>query len=375
MERLHTQERNNWKKSLENKGFGYHSLDGIPYWNEGAYYKFSSDEIDEIEIATNELWDMCLEAVQHIIDNKLYSKLGIPSDAIPLIEKSWEEDAPSIYGRFDLAMNNGQIKMLEFNADTPTSLFEAGVIQWFWLQDKFPKSDQFNSIHEALIEYWKFLKNYLNPGKLHFSCLRDSLEDLTNVEYLRDCAIQAGINTEFLLIDEIGWADDENIFVDNNNERINNIFKLYAWEWLMEDSFSKNLNIDKNCLWIEPAWKMILSNKAILPILWELFPNNKYLLPSYFNSNGLSSYVKKPYLSREGANVEIIKDSSVVAMSLGSYGKEGYIFQQYFELPNFNGFYPIIGSWVIGQKSVGIGIRESKSIITDNMSMFVPHIF
>jgi glutathionylspermidine synthase len=82
--------------------------------------------------------------------------------------------------------------MLEFNADTPTSLYEAGIVQWFWLQDFDRNSDQFNSVHEKLIAYWKYLKTYLNPGIVHFTCLKETLEDLTNVEYMRDCAIQAG---------------------------------------------------------------------------------------------------------------------------------------------------------------------------------------
>ena len=126
------------------------------------------------------------------MDNKLYSKFHIPESYIPYIEKTWNEDVPSIYGRFDLCYKNGKIKMLEFNADTPTSLYEAGIVQWFWLQDFDKNKDQFNSIHEKLIAYWKYLKVYLQPGKLHFTCLKETLEDLTNTEYMRDCAIQAG---------------------------------------------------------------------------------------------------------------------------------------------------------------------------------------
>jgi glutathionylspermidine synthase len=309
------------------------------------------------------------------MDNNLYSQFGIPENYVKYIEKSWTEDHPAIYGRFDFCYKNGQIKMLEFNADTPTSLYEAGIVQWFWLHDFDNNKDQFNSIHEKLIAYWKYLSTYLQPGTLHFTCLKETLEDLTNTEYMRDCAIQAGLETKLVFIDDIGWDEDLKIFRDLEDKPIKNVFKLYPWEWLMTDEFGKHILEDTNrTLWIEPSWKMLLSNKAILPILWELYPDCPYLLPSYFESDKLLNYVKKPILSREGANIEIVQNNSTVQKTGGQYGKEGYIYQELFTLPEFDGNYPVIGSWVIGQEPAGMGIREAKGLVTDNVSRFVPHI-
>ncbi|RYE13603.1 MAG: glutathionylspermidine synthase family protein, partial [Sphingobacteriales bacterium] len=144
MERIKTAPRHNWQAAIEKLGFGYHSTEGA-YWDETAYYRFSLQEIEAIERATTTLWDLCLAAVQHVIDNKLYSRMNIPESFIPYIEKTWNEEHPSIYGRFDLCYKKGKIKMLEFNADTPTSLYEAGLVQWFWLQDVAKDKDQFNS--------------------------------------------------------------------------------------------------------------------------------------------------------------------------------------------------------------------------------------
>ena len=374
MKRIAIQPRNNWQNEVEKLGFGFHSTN-IPYWKEDAYYSFSLDEILQIEQATIELWDLCLGAVQHIIDNNLYHQFAIPQNFIPLIEKSWIEDAPAIYGRFDFCYKNGEIKLLEFNADTPTSLYEAGIVQWFWLQDFDKNKDQFNSIHEKLITYWKHLKPYLNEGTLHFTCLKETLEDLTNTEYIRDCAIQTGLDTKLVFIDDIGWDVELNIFVDLEGEPIKNMFKLYPWEWMVKDDFGEHILADKNkTLWIEPAWKMLLSNKAILPILWELYPNCKYLLPCYFDAERLTkNYVKKPFLSREGANIELVKNYAIVQKSVGEYGSEGFVFQELCELPQFNNKYAVIGSWIIGQEPAGIGIRESDNLITDNKSCFVPH--
>ena len=374
MERIKISPRNNWQSEIEKLGFGYHSTEGA-YWDETAYYTFSLAEIEEIEKATKTLWELCLSAVQHVIDKKLYSRMNIPENFIPYIEKTWDEDHPSVYGRFDLCYKKGKIKMLEFNADTPTSLYEAGIVQWFWLQDVYKNKDQFNSIHEKLIAYWKYLKVYLQPGKLHFSCVKDSLEDLTNTEYLRDCAMQAGIETKLVFIDDIGWNEETAQFADLENEPISNIFKLYPWEWMAGEEFGKNILADSNkAFWIEPAWKIILSNKAILPILWQLYPNCEYLLPAYFEDDVLKDYVKKPFLSREGANIEIVKHYGSIEKTGGDYGSGNFIYQQLFELPEFDGHYPVIGSWIIGQEPAGLGIREAQTLITDNKSRFVPHM-
>jgi len=375
MKRVSVTPRHKWQEAVEQLGFGFHSTE-VPYWNESAYYSFTMNEVQAIEEATAELWQLCLGAVQHIIDNQLYHLLGIAPEWIPYIEKTWNEEHPAIYGRFDLAYTNGQIKLLEFNADTPTSLYEAGIVQWFWLQDFDKSKDQFNSIHEKLIATWQYLQPYLHANApLHFTCVKQSLEDLTNTEYLRDCAIQAGIDTRLIYIDDIGWHETEVCFKDMDNETINNIFKLYPWEWLTKDYFGKNILTAANeTLWIEPAWKMLLSNKGILPILWQLYPNHPYLLPAYFNAQSLTHYVQKPLLSREGANVTIVNNHATVAATSGEYGAEGYIYQAFTPLCADDNYYPVIGSWVIGQVPAGIGIRESDTPITNNTSRFVPHL-
>ncbi len=377
MKRHKINPRTNWQEKVEELGFGYHSAENL-YWDESVFYEFSMSEIDRIEKATNDLWEISLEAVQYVIDNNLYSKFHIPEWFVPHIENSWNNDAPAIYGRFDFTFKNGIPKMLEFNADTPTSLFESAVVQWFWLQDVYPNKDQFNSIHEKLIAYWKYLKPYMYHHPLHFTCVKDNLEDFTNTEYLRDCAIQADLKTRFIYIDEIGWDREKKEFTDLENFWIKNIFKLYPYEWLINEEFGRNIIEDKQkAYWIEPSWKMILSNKAILPILWQLNPGHDNLLPTYFEAEkyqlGLD-YVKKPILSREGANIQIVKNGYLLAESTGDYGEEGFVYQELCPLPVADDNYALIGSWVIGQDAAGIGIRESKNQITDNQSRFVPHI-
>jgi len=375
MQRLTTLPRNNWQQTVEELGFGFHSTD-VPYWDESAYYTFSLAEIEKIEAVTAELWDMCIAAVQHVIDQNLFADFKIPEYIVPHIIDSWNNDAPAIYGRFDLQYDGiNEPKLIEFNADTPTSLFEASIVQWFWLKDFDQPKDQFNSIHEKLIDYWKYLKMYLHRDKLYFTCMAGVLEDFTTTAYLQDCAMQGGLDTAFIDIADIGWNDGRRCFVDLTGQPIRNIFKLYPYEWMVNEDFGPNLvNDTQQAFWIEPTWKMVLSNKAILPVLWQLYPYHKNLLAAYPTRSNLKDYVKKPILSREGANITIVENENIIASSDGDYGDEGFIYQQLCKLPNFDGNYPVIGSWVIGQQPAGMGIRESSGLITDNLSRFVPHL-
>lgn len=366
-----------WQHRLEQSGFGYHTDNNTPYWIENYYFSISEDFANKIYHATNELWQMCLKAVEHVIENEDLDQFQLPLYFLEHIKNSWNEDTPTIYGRFDFAydLKTNELKMLEFNADTPTSLFETGVIQWQWMQHYFQDSkDQFNSVHEVLIETWKGIKPHLKSDTLHFACIKDSLEDLTNLEYLRDCAIQAGIKTKMIYMDQIGW--DNLNFTDLEDEIIHDIFKLYPWEWMVNEPFALHIVEDTaKANWIEPSWKILLSNKAILPVLWKLYPNHPLLLESYFDQpNGMVNYVKKPLFSREGANITLYQDSEIIQATAGEYGEEGYVCQQLAQLIQSKTGHVIIGSWLIGGESCGITFRESDALITTDKSRFIPHI-
>jgi glutathionylspermidine synthase len=378
MKRVAIKPRPDWEKKVEEIGLIYHHTQGQPYWNEAAYYSFSAREIDRIEAATNELHEMCLQAAQRIIDQGRFKELAIPEAVIPVIKQSWEDEPPALYGRFDLAYDGEQLKLLEYNADTPTALLEASVAQWYWLQERFPRLDQFNSIHEKLLAKWRDLRPYL-AELVHFAYLEppdvENSEDLMTVSYLIDVAAQVGFETALLRIDDIGWDAGRNCFVDLEDRPIRSIFKLYPWEWLLRDEYGPQLLSGYSLTqWIEPIWKMLLSNKGILPILWEMFPRHPNLLECHFSGpKGLSNYVKKPLLSREGANLTIQRGPSVQTTS-GPYGDEGYVLQKLARIPNYDNHYPVLGSWLIDGVAAGLGIRESSTPVTDNLSAFVPHL-
>jgi glutathionylspermidine synthase len=382
MQRIPIAARPDWRTKVEALGLLFHTTpdgaEGTPYWFEDAYYRLTEREVETLERATNELHEMCLAAVQHVIDRDRFSEMGIPAEAVPAIKWAWEAEPPSVYGRFDLAYDGVQPpKLLEYNADTPTALLEAAVVQWKWLEERFPNADQFNSIWEGLVELWKELRRdrHLKGAMVHFAHV-ETLEDLMTTTLMRDTAQEAGLVTDGLHMKDIGWDERGRHFVDLQDRRIWTIFKLYPWEWMLKEEFAKPLLASyEETQWIEPIWKMVLSNKAILAILWEMYPDHPYLLPTYLGgSRNLKDYVRKPLLSREGANV-MVKQGGTLTRTDGAYGQEGYVFQEYFPIPEFDGSRPVIGSWVIDGTARGIGIRESDGLVTDNFSRFVPHLF
>jgi len=365
--------RHDWRQKLEAIGFVFHTVDGV-YWNEAACYTLDMDEVDNIETATAELHALCEQAVDHVVRQDRFGELAIAEPLRPWIRRSWERRDASLYGRLDLSYGeSGSIKLLEYNADTPTALFEASVAQWYWLQDHDRDRDQFNSIHEKLIDRWRALREHMPAsGTVHFACLHDNVEDFITTEYLRDTAVQAGFATVALDMADIGFDSSKCVFVDTNHSLIGALFKLYPWEWMVAEEFGGYL---ESCAWrvMEPPWKMILSNKGILAILWELFPDHPHLLPAYFDSEPLRDrYCRKPLLSREGANV-VLRDGDSLIESGGDYGQEGFVYQALSPLPVFDGSHAVIGSWIIGDQPAGIGIREDDDPITRNTSRFVPH--
>ncbi len=370
--------RKDWENKIKDQGFLFFKNES--YYSETAAYEFTSAEVDAIELATSEIFDMCMAVVEHVIKNELWDEFFIPREYAELIKWSWKKDLPSFYGRMDLACNNGDIKLLEFNADTPTSLLEASVIQWYWLQDYNSSLDQFNSIHEKLMDHMKVCAPYLYPpGTLSFTCVNDNVEDLMTTKYMQDVADQAGINTDFLYINEIG-VDDKGEFYKTDRMPLYNIFKLYPYEWMFHEEFGEFLPSSKDTtLWIEPAYKAIWSNKMLLVYLHKLFPDSKYILPAEYRKQKVvyqpGQYVQKPVFSREGANVKVVINGTVAEETEGEYGEEGFVVQQYAPLPDFNGNHPVIGSWLIGGVPAGMGIRESDGLITNNISRFVPHFF
>lgn len=433
MHRQSIRPRRDWPAKMEALGFDFHTIptDEDPsgvYWDESACWVFSEAEIDLLDDASVELHKMCIAAARRIVEERLYALLNIPAEAIAAIESSWKRfeagEEFSLYGRFDLAFGgathgDGMPKLLEYNADTPTGLYEAAVAQWAWLEEVYPDGDQFNSIHEGLVEQWQALlradrrlsgdqgrRGHGEAGRtLHLTCAMPHTEDEGTLRYLQDTAIEAGLATKSIALADIGWTHEispwdgkeRSFFTDLEDQEIHSLFKLTPWEWLVGDDFGQNL-LDltaRNAIQVvEPAWKMLLSNKGLLAILWEMYPHHPYLVEAHFDRRAFApgtKVVAKPLLGREGANISVATLGAGGALAggpemetAGPYGSEGFVYQAWSPVvtargPDIKGVvrdhHAVIGAWMVGDVCRGIGIREDSTSVTRDTSRFVPHRF
>lgn len=384
-------QRPNFHTHLEAVGFDYWNLQGPAnkdYWQEGVVYAFTETEVDVIQKATQDCHDMSMEMVDKIITSGDYPEYFKLSNLDKLlIEKSWNEDQYSLYGRFDFALGKDNVpKMLEYNGDTPVSILECSVVQWDYVSTlktlpngtQYPEElkIQYNLIDETLIKMWQDL--YTSSDLVHFASSGGFRhEDFGNLCYIMDTAYRAGIKVKQIHMEDIGW--DGSIFLDKEDNKINDIFKLYPWEWMTEEQFGRNIQWS-DTRWMEPAWKMLLSNKAMLIKLWEMFPNHPNLLPAYLNKpDDKIVYAKKAIHGREGSNI-YISDYNGETLAPGAhdvpdYHKWGYMYQQWLDITKHDGMTPIIGSWVIGNEACGMSIREDQNVVTGHDAQFASHIF
>jgi glutathionylspermidine synthase len=372
MQRLKHAPRADWQAQVENLGLSFHTIDGETYWDESAHYRFNSVQISRVEEATRELQRLCVEGAEKAIRENWRQRLFIPEAAWEAIIASWERDDLSLYGRFDLMWDGtGNPKLLEYNADTPTGLLEASVAQWQWLEQCYPQDDQFNSIHEGLLASWAAWPQQ----RVHFTAQLGVEEDWRTLLYLMDTCKQAGKETHELAVENVGWNEARKQFVDEQEKEIELLFKLYPWEWMWKEAFSRHVHL--RCeRFLEPVWKMLWSNKAFMVLLWKEFPSHPNLLRADFDATMVGdAYAEKAIFGREGANVRLVERGSVLHANDGPWGDQPVIYQQLHPEVVFDGQHPVIGSWIIGGEPAGVGIREDRSRITANGSRFVPHRF
>jgi glutathionylspermidine synthase len=356
--------RANWQERLEAIHFrAWRHPDGSPYWREDACFVLNSEEVETLHEAAEDAIALVDAAVARAFDEHRLGSLGIVGWLADAARRSWAAKAPSLYGRFDFAWDGRHPpKLLEYNADTPTALFEAAVVQWRWLVDHDPRADQYNSIHEELIGAWERLREKIGRS-VHFACLTDEADDLLTTDYLRDCAEQAGVSTTLMDIAEIGWSGEA--FTDLADAPIAALFKLYPWEWMAQEAYGE-LIAKSDLPVIEPAWRIVASSKALLADLWEMFPGHPALLAASRDPHALPGEVmEKAFFGREGADVK--------RRGLVRPVEQGVVYQERMDMPRFDGLHPVFGVWVVDGKPCGLGIREDVDPITGKRACFIPH--
>ena len=376
---------------LESIGFGWHTdLDGSRYIS-NELVSITQDEAEAFYEATNELYDMYVAAAEYVINNDLFHELGIPFNLVDIIKSSWENDVHwHLYGRFDLAggIDGKPIKLIEFNADTPTSLFETAIIQWAMLKfNNLDEAAQFNDVYEALVENFKRLitleedtsrfDEYYEGWKILFSSIAGSVEDENTTRLLESAARDAGFECDFAFVDEVSFDDENGIFWNGQNWEY--WFKLIPWEMIAIDESDlaliiKNIIKNQKAIILNPAYTLLFQSKGIMKILWDLYPNHPLLLESSFEPLNGKKQVKKPFLAREGANVSIINsDGSIEIQNDGEYANGKFLYQEFADFAKDENGNSYQAGMFFAFEGCALGFRKGKDII-DNYSKFVGHI-
>ncbi len=376
---------------LESLGFVWHTDSDETSYISDELVVISETEAEAYYEATNELYDMYVEAAEHVIENNLFHEIGIPFNLVDVIKESWENDVHwHLYGRFDLAggIDNKPIKLLEFNADTPTALFETAIIQWAILkQNNLEEESQFNSLYEALIDNFKRLvtlqedvsnfEEVYDGWSFLFTSVKGNAEEENTVKLLQHIATEAGYNTEFAYIDEIEFSDEDGIVYNDINYEL--WFKLIPWEDIaLEESDLAMLltNIIKNqkAIIFNPAYTLLFQSKGLLKILWDLYPEHPLLLETSFEPLEDQKQVMKPIFGREGGNVSILDANTNIIESIeGDYENHKMVYQAYTELATDAEGLSYQAGVFYAYEACGLGFRKGGKIL-DNMSKFVGHV-
>lgn len=378
------------KEFLESIGFYWHTDHDNTSYVADELVLVSNNEVEAYYEAANELYDMFSQAGQHVIDNDLFHELNIPFNLVELIKNSWENDVHwHLYGRFDFAggIDGKPIKLIEFNADTPTSLYETAIIQWAMLKaNGMDEAQQFNTVFDALKENFKRLvvldgdteafAQYYDGWKILFSSIRGNIEDENTTRLLQIAANEAGFNTDFAYVDEVGFNAQEGIFKADENFEF--WFKLIPWENIAIDEGDLALLLDEivreqKAIILNPAYTLIFQSKAFMKILWELFPNHPLLLKTAYAPLEGEKQVEKRAFGREGANTIIYDENKQVLASVeGEYGNFKAIYQEYAHLPVDTQGRSYQAGVFFAYEGCGLGFRRG-SLIMENFSKFVGH--
>lgn len=375
--------------TLEEIGLHWHTdIDNTPYI-ENEMVEITQKEADDYYSACNELYDMYVEAAEWAIEKDLFFDLDIPTSLVPMIRESWEQDVHwHLYGRFDLAggLDGKPIKLLEFNADTPTMLYETAVIQWALLKfNGYDSSLQFNNIYEAIGENFKRMitlgedtsrfSEIYEGWKILFSSISGNIEEERTTKFLEEIAKSVGFETGFSYIDEVRFSEEEGVFANDVNYEF--LFKLLPWENIAIDEpelalIMRSMMENKNTIFLNPAYTLMFQSKRFLKLLWDLFPNHPLLLETSFEPLKDKKQVKKTAFGREGANIEILDASNKIILSNdGIYGNHKSVYQEFYELNKAGEFYyqPNV---FYAYEACGLGFRKG-GLILDNYSKFVSH--
>ncbi|MBF0130257.1 MAG: glutathionylspermidine synthase family protein, partial [Alphaproteobacteria bacterium] len=370
MRRLASPPRPDWRAALSAYDYGEKAAPAAACWDESVRYEFSADQIDMIEEAADEVHGLVHDAIGHVVGERLHPLLGIKPDVARMIDASWtayggagepNDRLGGLFGRLDFAYDGrDSLKLLGCDYDGPTGLFESSIVQWNWLEAAFPDADQFNGLHEGLVGRWQALASGLRDrGSVHLTCATPDSQREGELAYLAATADEAGLTSTLIGVQDIGW--DGTSFFDVDEYRIAWLLKLYPWEAMVEEEYGAHLHTSGVPV-LDPLWRMPGSNHGLLAVLWDLYPEHPNLCHASLGTGEVRSphgTIHRSLFGLDRAAERIVGSGGVVADTGAAANPGGTV--AIARPPSFesDGVHAIIQTWMIGNKCLGMAVRES----------------
>lgn len=387
-------------KEMSEEGFTWSMLEEEEEFHQYMsydIYKMKKETFNKIYTATAKIGNIMNKTYKILMeDNELRKKLNIPKEMDEILKIN--SNLFSYFTRFDLIVNNGDIKVIETNCDTPTGYLETSVANRIICREKGLESP--NELEINIFRTWRILeKEYgIENETVYFTSYGWHEEDRQTVLFNMKWGAVKG---RYIPVEDIVVTKDG--LFDEDGNKIKFLYRLYPLEYLLEDEVD-GVHIGKmfldniangNVTIINPPSSFMMQTKAVMAIIWSFFDEYRtdlftveelgdianYFLPTFFDNRfeGKMKYVKKPVFGREGGGVKIIdEDNNVIEQDKENwYDEWSKIYQQYVEMPEFtlntwDGEYTgklLIGSFLIGGEPSGLFLRVGEKI-TGNLSMF-----
>lgn len=386
MRRLASPPRPDWRSALSEYDYGEAAAPAAVCWDESVRYEFSAGEIDMIEGAADEVHGLIRDAIGHVVDNRLHPLLGLETDVARRIDASWaaywgrgkpNDRLGGLFGRLDFAYDGRQsLKLIGCDYDGPTGLFESSIVQWDWLEASFPDLDQFNGLHEGLVERWQALATGMRGrDTVHLTCATPDAQREGELAYLAATADEAGLSATTIGVQDIGW--DGSSFLDTDEQRIAWLLKLYPWEAMVAEEYGAHLHTSGLPV-LDPLWRMPASNHGLLAVLWDLYPEHANLCQASLTESDVDAsrgLIRRSLFGLDHA-AEWVSGEEGTEADTGMAANSGgtvYIARP----PSFesDGVHAILQAWMVGDKCLGMAVRESETPVLWADAALVPHLF
>lgn len=372
-----------------------HSLKSIDFLT------VSKSDVQKIKKATEELHRVFVNATEHVLkDKSLYSKFNINKENWKMIGDNFQRTKNNyFYGRMDIGFNFdfSQIKIFEYNTGLcgdiyDTSEYQNKVFDYFVKQNPNQiknKSQIINSISSGhgllkkVGERWEILSKNCKNKTIYFIYDETDREEKLVLSSIFKGLKTKGIPYKLFSDRKCLIKSEKGLLYDKiTNEKIDILYKTHPWYSIYRNL--KNLKegkkargdfyeffLNKKTKIVEPMWKTVMGNKALLPYVYSLHKDCKYLIPSSFDPFdecfGDDEYIiEKGLMGRGSMMTKKVKRSEITKKN------PNVIYQKIFKENYVDNNYYIMGSWIVGDKFSGMFVKQSNTMINEYSCNVIP---